>query len=128
MFNIIISKQGDEEAKTFNVNDKQAFMKVISVLLDEMASVNAEAGVYRQIDNATGNVFNNQIEFYEWLRTMKKHDLVDPEFDYEAFKQEAADAYVRENTDFSDIDELTTAYDELISDMKDIYDIADKWR
>ena len=136
MFKIKIEKEDRNEIDTFDVSDKQAFMGAISVLLDTMQKeVFEKAGiemseekVYEDIDRRTGYVFSDREQFFSWLSDMKSNDLIDPYFDYDSFREEAADDYVRENTDdFGSVSDLLDAYDELKSDMDEIYYTADKW-
>ena len=126
MFRIKIEKDGNEPS-IFDVTSKQAFIGAISALIDTLQADMNEERVWDEILDECDNTFSDKHDFYNWLREMKSHNLMVDYFDYDEFKERAADEYIGDNSEWSTADDLISAEDELKCDMEKIQDITSKW-
>lgn len=122
----LTKKYGENKEQTFDVNNKDDFIWVVGNMWDAMEEqIKEETKPTDAWDELLKNTpFDTKEEYIEWLDEMKNYDLMCEDFDWLDFREQTANEFVCEKTDFDSVEEMNDKIEELQEAMNDIYHIA----
>lgn len=125
MFKIKIEKEFDGTTANYDVTTKEEFMNALGGMWDMMAKDIAEKDTVWE-EFLKGTEFESKKEFEEWFKEMCRHHIAYPYFNFDEWMGEAVDDYIKDETDYYSLDEITSKIDRLEDALRSIQDITEE--